>query len=100
MLRGLSTTEGVSTTGAQHDVSDHRASVMFNAGHHARGWTLAAATADLAQGIASMFQSRDESASHGLFFDVKGGTCPNANWTITLLIEHSKTHGKERIPPD
>ena len=36
----------------QHDVSDTRAPVMLNAGHHARGWILAAATADLAQGIA------------------------------------------------
>ena len=34
--------------GAQHDVSDHRASVMFNAGQNARGWILAAATADVA----------------------------------------------------
>ena len=31
------------------------------------------------------FQSRDESAPHGRFFEVEEGTCPNADWTITLL---------------
>ena len=51
----LSTTEGVSTTedNAKHDVSDHRASVMFNAGDHSRSWILAAATADHAQETAN-----------------------------------------------
>ena len=33
--------EGLGDNG-EHDVSDHSASVMFNAGHHARGWILAA----------------------------------------------------------
>ena len=28
---------------------------------------------------------RDESAPHGLFFEVDEGTRPNADWTITLL---------------
>ena len=97
---------------------------MFNAGHHACGWILAATTAHLARASADgcvqavkrkdqdiagrrepisrrpprakqpdsdvprdRFQSRDESAPHGLFFEVKEGTCPNADWTITLLSE-------------
>ena len=31
------------------------------------------------------FQSRDESAPHGLFLRVKEGTCSNADWTLTLV---------------
>ena len=31
------------------------------------------------------FRSRGASAPHGLFFEVKEGACPTADWTITLF---------------
>ena len=38
-------------------------------------------------------------ASHGLFVEVKEGTCPNAAWTITLFSEARPT-ARKRFPPD
>ena len=35
--------------------------------------------------IRRVLAEADESASHGLFFEVEEGTCPNADWTITVV---------------
>ena len=39
-----------------------------------------------------MLAEADESAPHGLFFEVEEGMCPNADWTTTLLnVRRSRT---------